>query len=118
MTCRRGLALPGVASALAERHITEVAKVKGSEILLDSWANANPLALRLESAMCFYRRARGSYGLAGANSPAQARSCSSQGDAPASWAAIIFSGSMYVPIGFFANSGEFRRCSPDVQLSP
>jgi hypothetical protein len=40
------------------------------------------------------------------------------GRAPASWAAIIFSGSMYVPIGFFANSGEFRRCSPDVQLSP
>ncbi len=65
-----------------------------------------------------HRRTRGSYGVAGANSSAQARSCSSHGDAPASRAAIILSGSTYFPIGFFANSGELRRCSPDVQQSP
>lgn len=28
------------------------------------------------------------------------------------------SGSTYLPIGFFANSGEFRRCSPDCPAVP
>ena len=60
-----------------------------------------------------YGRAPGSCGLAGENSPATARSCNSQGDAPALRAATIFSGSTCAII----IPRETLRCSVAVQAS-
>ena len=60
-----------------------------------------------------YGRVLGSCGLAGQNSPATARSCNSQGDAPALRAATIFSGSTWAII----IPPETLRCSVAVQAS-
>jgi hypothetical protein len=64
-----------------------------------------------------HRSPRGSYGLAGANSPAKARSCTSQGDTPALRAAIILSGSTNTRLGPSPTEAVFM-CSVAVQSLP